>query len=98
MNLGSVAFDSGDHVAAESYFRDSLALQETHGRVSSGDAATVMLELANLISHLRRYDESIDLLQRALRIERPALGEQHPRTIMESHSMAYALKMEGDFA
>ena len=98
MNLGSVAFDSGDHIAAETHFRDSLSIQEQLGRASSGDAATAMLELANLLSHLGRYEESIDLLQRALQIDRAALGDDHPRTIMEAHSLAYALQMEGDFA
>ncbi len=97
MNLGTVAFDRGELSLAERHFRDSLALQAKRGAMQTSEAALVMLELANLLSQLSRYPEAIDLLERALHIDRVALGEDHPRVIMETHSLAYALQMEGRF-
>lgn len=98
MNLGTVAFERGQLAAAERYFRDSLALHARNGRSQTSDAALVKLELANLLSQLGRYTEAIGLLEEALSVDRVALGVDHPRVIMQTHSLAYALQMEGRFA
>jgi serine/threonine protein kinase len=97
-DLARVAFDQGLHDKAERYFRASLQIYSRHGLQGTSAAAHVMHELANLYSHVGRYRESTQLLENALRIDRQALGEDHPRVIMEVHSLAYDLQMQGQFA
>jgi eukaryotic-like serine/threonine-protein kinase len=98
MDLGKVAQDSGDPSGAERYFRDSLATYSRIGLGASSAAADVMGELANLTTALGRFAESVALLEAAVRIDRPALGADYPRVIMETHNLAFALQSQGRFA
>ncbi len=97
-DLGNVAQARGDNKVAEQYFRDSLALYSRLGRGLTPQAAHVMNDLATLLNFVGSYGESARLLKGALDIDRPALGEDDARVIMETHNLAYALQAQGDLA
>jgi serine/threonine protein kinase/tetratricopeptide (TPR) repeat protein len=98
MDLGRVAQDSGDPSRAERYLRDSLAMYSRLGVGASTDASDVMGELGILLVYLGRFADAVEQLQAALRIDRPALGADYPRVIMETHNLAFALQSLGRFA
>lgn len=98
MDLGRVAQDSGDPSGAERYFRDSLAMYSRLGLGSSTDASDVRSELGILLVYVGRFADAVEQFEAALSVDRRSLGEDHPRTIMETHNLAFALQSLGRFA
>lgn len=98
MDLGRVTQDSGDPEGAERYFRDSLSMYSRLGLGASTDASDVRSELGILLVYVGRFADAVQQFEAALNIDRSALGEDHPRTIMETHNLAFALQSLGRFA
>jgi len=98
MDLGRVIQDSGDPSGAESRFRESLAMYSRLGLDSSTDASDVRSELGILLVYVGRFEDAVEQFEAALKVDRVALGEEHPRTIMETHNLAFALQSLNRFA
>ena len=92
MDLGRVAQENGDPAAAERYLRDSLAMYTRLGLGESTAASDVMGELGIQFVFAGRFAEAVEQFQSALKIDRVALGEDYPRTLMETHNLAVALQ------
>jgi serine/threonine protein kinase len=76
-NLGSVADQEGDYVAAESYYRRSLELRErTLGR-DHPDVVPVLLNLGDLAIEQGQNDLAIERFKRADAIVERAHGREH---------------------
>jgi serine/threonine protein kinase/tetratricopeptide (TPR) repeat protein len=97
MDLGRVAQDSGDPSGAERRFRDSLAMYSRLGLARSTEASDVRGELGILLVYVGRFADAVEQFEAALQVDRRALGEDHPRTIMETHNLAFALQSLGRF-
>jgi tetratricopeptide (TPR) repeat protein len=97
MNLGRAAQDGGDPKSAERYFRESLAIYSRQALAAGTDATNVMGELGNLMLYVGRFGEAVTLFERAIDVDRRALGEDYPRVIMEKHNLAFALQALGRF-
>lgn len=98
MDLGRVAQDSGDVSGSERYLRDSLAMYSRLGLGAGTEASDAMDELGILLVYVGRFADAVDQFQAALKIDRQALGMDHPRTIIETHNLAFALQSLGRFA
>ena len=92
MDLGRVAQENGDPATAEHYLRDSLAMYTRLGLGESTAASDVMGELGIQFVFAGRFAEAVEQFQSALKIDRVALGEDYPRTLMETHNLAVALQ------
>jgi serine/threonine-protein kinase len=97
MDLGRVAQDNGDPAGAERYLRDSLAMYTRLGLGEGTAASDVMGELGIQYVYAGRFAEAVEQFQSALKIDRLALGEDYPRTLMETHNLAVALQSIGRF-
>jgi serine/threonine protein kinase/tetratricopeptide (TPR) repeat protein len=80
-NLALVAQDQGDLDAAESFFREVLAIDRAVSGVRNGDVAYDLHNLGwFLFSRRGRHDEGERLVRSALAMRRGLLGPSHPLT------------------
>lgn len=66
VNLANVENTLGDYGAAERRFRRAAELARARGNTSG--TCTSLINLANVLSHLRRFEEAEDVAQEALRL------------------------------
>ena len=88
--LGDARARAGDRTAAAGFYRRALAKEEAGGKQSEA----VALRL-NALAHVVEIREGIALLERALAIERRALGARHPETASTAANLAGLLVNAG---
>jgi CHAT domain-containing protein/Tfp pilus assembly protein PilF len=78
--------------------REALALREQALGPIHPDVATILNDLANLLSNAGDYAEARPLYERALRIREQALGPTHPDVARSLNDLAVQLNATGDYA
>ena len=91
--LGDLRARAGDRAAAAEFYREALARQE---KASGAQSPAVALRL-NALAHLVPPAEGIAMLERAVAIERRALGASHPETASTAANLAGLLVNERRF-
>ena len=93
--LGSLAYNSGDHEAAERHYKEVVALQqELHG--ASDPALAGALHNLGLAVHMAgRQAEATEIQQRALAMFEATVGPKHPDTALPVTELA-GLALEQD--
>jgi tetratricopeptide (TPR) repeat protein len=89
--LGDLRGAAGDRVGAAAFYRRALARQET---ATGRDSEPVSVRL-NALAHVVPPVEGIGLLERALVIDRRALGARHPQTASTEANLAGLLVNAG---
>jgi tetratricopeptide (TPR) repeat protein len=89
--LGDLHARTGDPNGATSFYRQALAKEEA---ASEKDSATVALRL-NALAHFVPPAEGIAMLERALAIDRRALGPRHPEAASTEANLAGMLLNAG---
>jgi tetratricopeptide (TPR) repeat protein len=84
MTLGAYQAAAGDRPGAAGLYRRAVARQETATGPSSEPVAVCLNALAQVVE----IQESMRLLQRALAIDRKALGARHPQTATTETNLA----------
>src|SRR5262249_23120181 len=90
-SLGDLHARAGDRTGAASFYRQALAKEEA----STGkESATVAIRL-NALAHFVPPAEGITMLERALAIDRRALGPRHPEVASTEANLAGMLVNAG---
>ena len=89
--LASFRVKDGDRAGAAALLRRAVEKAEAVDGQSSVTVALVLTELAQVVDPR----EAIPALQRALAIEKQALGPQHPQTLQEVRRLAALLRQTG---
>ncbi len=92
--LGDLRLSAGDSRSAAAFYRRAITAEET---VAGPNAQPVSVRL-NALAQAVTPEEAIPLLQRALAIDRRALGARHPQTASSEAELAGRLAMAGRFA
>jgi tetratricopeptide (TPR) repeat protein len=88
---GMLEHDRADYAAAESAYREALAIKrrlygDAHPQVASG-----LLNLGMVLKDLARPQEALAMLEEALAIARKIHGDRHPEVALALTSVAVAL-------
>lgn len=86
--LGSLAYNAGDHVAAERHYREVVrSTQELHGE-RDAQLAGALHNLGLAVHMAGRVDEAVELQQRSLAMFEATVGATHPDTALPVTELA----------
>lgn len=91
--LGDLHLDAGDAAAAAAFYRRALTAEEA---VAGPNAQPVSVRL-NALAQAVAPEDAIPLLERALAIDRRALGQRHPQAASTEAELAGRLAVTGRF-
>jgi tetratricopeptide (TPR) repeat protein len=91
--LGDLRRAAGDSAGAVTFYRQALTKQEA----ADGPAAAMVSVRLNALAVTVEPKDAVPLLERALAIDRRALGPRHPQTASTEANLAGRLAMTGRF-
>ena len=97
-SLGHVRLDQGNPVAAESLYRETLAIHRVLWDADHPEIASGMSNLANALRDQGRYAEAESLYAAATALALRTLGETHMDVAIMRADQARMLSMRGDSA
>jgi serine/threonine protein kinase/tetratricopeptide (TPR) repeat protein len=95
MIRGVLRTNLGELVEAEDDLRAALASTRDREGAQSPKLASIHTSLGNVLRVVSRYDESLVEHERALALDRAALGDAHPRVGRDLHNVAGLLRRLG---
>ncbi len=95
-NLASLLYAAGDHEAAEGYFRQVLAMQQSLDQDAT-EIARTQHNLASTLMQRGRYDQAESLFRGALETRRERYGDDSPRVASSLYSLGALHSNRGDF-
>ncbi len=97
-SLGRLRYETGDYPAAESLYRQALAIRRRLYREGHGDAAaTIHHNLASVLMARGAYDEAESLDREALAMNRELLGEEHLAVATNLGNLAQVFQARGAY-
>ena len=94
-DLGDLFYSRGDYGAAESHYREALAMRRGEG--ARLDVADSLTGLAHVLNVRGERDEAEPLYREALAIRREILGDRHSNVADSLTSLASILWSDGDY-
>jgi tetratricopeptide (TPR) repeat protein len=97
-NLALLYHSQGQYVAAESLYKQAMAIRERATGPEHPDVATNINNLAVLYHNRGQYAQAESLYQRALAIREKALGPEHPAVADSLNNVALLYCNQGQYA
>lgn len=91
--LGRLRQSQGQYEAAETLYRQSLAMQVGS---ENGEVSSVLTDLAQILERKADLPGAITMTRDALAMDEKQLGPDHPQVGIQRYNLAYLLSQQGD--